>query len=122
MVTQSLRTPDKWSTLTATRHHAEAAPEGLWRFRRVSVLHCAMPPITYYVAIPFIPDAEGNLSPGEAVECPGATSASRKAMGLAEKYGGAIAFQRTGEPDVGEFKDAVMLGKYGKTPEDLSEL
>ena len=81
-----------------------------------------MPPLTYYVAIPFIPDAEGNLSPGEAVECPSATSAARKATVLAEKHGGAIAFQRTGEPDVGDFKDAVILGKFGKTPDDLSEL
>ncbi len=81
-----------------------------------------MPPLTYYVAIPFIPDAEGNLSAGEAVECPSATAASRKAMSLADKHGGAIAFQRTGEPDVGEFKDAVILGKFGKTPDDLSEL
>lgn len=81
-----------------------------------------MPPLTYYVAIPFIPDAEGNLSPAEAVECPSATAAMRKAISLAERHGGAIAFQRTGEPDVGEFKDAVILGKYGKTPDDLSEL
>ena len=49
-------------------------------------------------------------------------AASRKAMSLAEKYGGAVAFQRSGEPDVGEFKDAVILGKFGKTPDDLSEL
>ena len=75
-------------------------------------------PVTYYVAIPFIPDAEGTLSPGEAVECPSATAAARRAMSLADKYGGAIAFQRTGEPDVGEFKDAVILGKYGTTPND----
>ena len=43
-------------------------------------------------------------------------------MSLAEKHGGAIAFQRTSEPDVGEFKDAVILGKFGNTPDDLSEL
>ena len=81
-----------------------------------------MPLLTYFVAIPFIPDAEGNVSPGEAVECPGATAAMRRAMSMAEKHGGAIAFQRSGEPDVGEFKDAVILGKFGKTPDDLSEL
>ena len=78
-----------------------------------------MPPLTYYVAIPFIPDAEGNLSPGEAVESPSPNAAVRKAMSLAEKHGGAIAFQRSGEPDLGEFKDAVILGKFGKTPENL---
>ena len=81
-----------------------------------------MPPVTYYVAIPFIPDHEGNLSPGEAVESPSPNAAVRKALSLAEKHGGAIAFQRTGEPEVGEFKDAVILGTFGKTPDDLSEL
>lgn len=81
-----------------------------------------MPQITYYVAIPFIPDAEGNVSPGEGEEAPSAASAVRKAIALADKHGGAIAFQRIGEPDIGEFKDAVILGKFGKTPDDLSEL
>jgi hypothetical protein len=81
-----------------------------------------MPPVTYYVAIPFIPDAEGNLSPGQAEEAPSAASAVRKANSMAEKHGGAIAFQRTGEPDVGDFKDAVILGNFGKMPDDLSEL
>ena len=37
-----------------------------------------MPAITYYVAIPFIPDAEGNLSPGEAVEASGMELALKK--------------------------------------------
>jgi hypothetical protein len=41
---------------------------------------------------------------------------------MAEKHGGAIAFQRTGEPEVGDFNDAVILGKFGKTPDDLSDL
>ena len=81
-----------------------------------------MPPLTDFVAIPFISDAEGNLTPGEAVECPGAAASTRKAMSMAEKHGGGIAFQRSGEPDIGEFKDAMILGKFGKTPNDLSEL
>ena len=81
-----------------------------------------MPPVTYYVVLPFIPDADGNLSPGQPEEAPSAHAALRKASSLAEKHGGAIAFQRAGEPDVGEFKDAVILGKFGKTPDDLSEL
>ena len=71
---------------------------------------------------PVHPDAEGNLSPGEAEESPSPHAAARRAQSLAEKHGGAIAFQRTGEPDIGEFKDAVILGKFGKTPDDLSEL
>ena len=81
-----------------------------------------MASVTYFVVLPFIPDAEGNLSPGQGEESPSAHAAIRKAAALADKHGGAIAFQRTGQPDVGDFKDAVILGKFGKTPDDLSEL
>lgn len=29
------------------------------------------------------------------------------------------AFSRTGDPSIGEFEDAVILGRYGETPDDL---
>jgi hypothetical protein len=32
---------------------------------------------------------------------------------------GAVAFSRTGDPSVGEFEDAVVLGRYGETPADF---
>jgi hypothetical protein len=32
------------------------------------------------------------------------------------------AFKRAGDPNVGEFSDAVVLKKFGDVPEDLSEL
>jgi len=35
---------------------------------------------------------------------------------------GAVAFKRAGDPNVGEFSDAVVLKKFGDVPEDLSEL
>lgn len=35
---------------------------------------------------------------------------------------GAVAFKRSGEPNVGEFADAVVLKTFGDVPEDLSEL
>jgi hypothetical protein len=35
---------------------------------------------------------------------------------------GAIAFKRAGDPNVGEFSDAVVLKKFGDVPNDLSEL
>jgi hypothetical protein len=34
---------------------------------------------------------------------------------------GAVAFKRAGDPNVGEFSDAVVL-KFGDVPEDLSAL
>ncbi|MEW9310638.1 hypothetical protein [Labrys neptuniae] len=32
---------------------------------------------------------------------------------------GAIAFSRSGDPDIGYFDDAEILGRYGETPDDL---
>ena len=33
---------------------------------------------------------------------------------------GAVAFERAGDPNIGEFSDAVVLKKFGDVPEDLS--
>jgi len=38
------------------------------------------------------------------------------------KYVGAVAFSRTGDPALGEFGDAEVLGSYGDVPADLSTL
>jgi len=35
---------------------------------------------------------------------------------------GAVAFKRAGDPNVGEFSDAVVLKRFGDVPEDLSAL
>ena len=35
---------------------------------------------------------------------------------------GAVAFKRAGDPNVGEFSNAVVLNKFGDVPEDLSAL
>ena len=38
------------------------------------------------------------------------------------KKAGAIAFSRTGDPAIGEFADAIILGRYGDVPGDLAVL
>ena len=37
---------------------------------------------------------------------------------LAADNAGAIAFSRAGDPDIGEFDDAVILAKFGEVPDD----
>ena len=75
----------------------------------------------YYVALPFIPVAEGGVAPGQAIECPNAGSAIRRAeaMSRKEENAGAVAFSRRGNPDVGEFDDAVVLKAFGEVPDDF---
>jgi len=81
-----------------------------------------MSTITYYVAMPFIRTEEEALVPGEAMEMPNATAAIRKASMLAMVNAGAVAFSRTGDPSIGEFRDAVLLQRFGDVPTDLFEL
>jgi hypothetical protein len=76
--------------------------------------------MTYFVALPFV-RVEGGLAPGDAFECPYAAAAIRRAEVLASKEtnAGAVAFSRTGSPELGEFEDAVILMTFGDVPDDL---
>ena len=78
--------------------------------------------IVYYVALPFIP-IEGGLPPGEAVECPNGAAAIRRAQAMSfnEANVGAVAFSRSGDPNIGEFDDAVILKTFGQVPEDFAD-
>jgi hypothetical protein len=40
-----------------------------------------------------------------------------RALALNPKYVGAVAFQRTGEPDTGEFEDAEVIGEVRRDAE-----
>ena len=80
-----------------------------------------MSTITYYVVLPFFRTEEGDLVADEPIQVPNAGAARRQAERVARAKGGAVAFSRTGDPALGEFSDAVILGRYGETPEDLGE-
>ena len=73
----------------------------------------------YYVALPFS-RVDGGLAPGEAAECPNAGAAIRRAQAMASNQAnaGAVAFSRSGDPNLGEFEDAVILKAFGDVPED----
>jgi hypothetical protein len=81
-----------------------------------------MATVTYYVALAFARGEDGALVPLEAAECPNARVAIARARSLAVVGPGAVAFSRTGDPDVGEFQPAEVLGRFGEVPDDLSEL
>jgi len=75
-----------------------------------------MAEVTYYVAMPFIRTDDGDLVPGEAVECPTASAAIREAERLGHLHAGAVAFSRSGDPSTGEFRDAEILRSIGDVP------
>jgi hypothetical protein len=80
--------------------------------------------VTYYVALPFIRAEDGSSVPGEAIECLNTGAAILRAEILSRIQGnvGAIAFSRTGDPDVGKFEDAMVLKQFGDVPNDTTML
>ena len=62
--------------------------------------------VTYYVALPFLRTEEG-VAPGEAQEMPNEGAAIRRAeaMSLDDANAGALAFKRSGDPNIGSFAD-----------------
>jgi hypothetical protein len=83
-----------------------------------------MADVTYYVALPFLQDDAGSPVAGAAEECQSSSAALRRAEVLSRAAGsvGAVAFSRSGDPMIGEFGDAHLLGKFGSVPDDLGGL
>lgn len=81
------------------------------RERREAVAH-----ITYFVAMPFNRNEDGELVAGEAQDRQSAGAAENAARRMAEAAAGAVAFSRTGDPSTGEFEDAVVLRQFGEVP------
>jgi hypothetical protein len=80
------------------------------------VLSVGWHPVSEAVALPFV-HVEGGLAPGEAIECPHEAAAIRRAQAMAcNRRGG---FSRRGDPNVGEFENAVILKAFGEVPDDL---
>jgi hypothetical protein len=67
---------------------------------------------------------DDGFAGGEPVVCPSAHAAMNRARAMTEKpeNSGALAFRRTGDPDLGEFQAGELLGKFGDCPDDLTEL
>ena len=74
--------------------------------------------ITYYVSIAFERDEEGELVALEPHKSQTYSAAITRARSLAKSKAGVIAFSRTGDPNIGEFADAVVLFREGDVPED----
>lgn len=67
----------------------------------------------------FVRDEDGKLFPDERIEGQSSRAAAARARALAATKAGAVAFSRTGDPDTGEWADAVVLMRVGDTPADL---
>ena len=73
--------------------------------------------ITYHVALAIGRTEEGDLVVEDAVEAPSPAVAVARARVIASRKAGAIAFSCSGDPDLGEYSDAVILARFGEPPE-----
>jgi hypothetical protein len=78
--------------------------------------------VTRYYVLPILRNEYGDLVPGEAIEVASGSSAMFQASiaTFGTDFVGAIAFSRIGATEIGDFDDAVELGRYGETPDDLA--
>jgi hypothetical protein len=79
--------------------------------------------VTYYVALPFVRTPDG-VAAGDAQEMPNEGAAIRRAESMSRnaENAGALAFRRSGDPNVGNFGDATILKTFGEVPANLDEL
>ncbi len=75
--------------------------------------------VTYYVVLPFGRNDEGDLVAGEGQEMPSAMAAIRRAHAIAPLHAGVIAFSRDADVSTGDYSPAVILARYGETPEEV---
>jgi hypothetical protein len=74
---------------------------------------------TYFVVIPFVKNEDGDLFARDPIECKDSAQAKSKARALAAEHAGALAFSRSGDPNLGEFDDAVEIARFGDVPTEL---
>jgi len=75
--------------------------------------------VTYYVAMGFERDEAGELVAMDPLEVRTPSAAVARARSLAATKAGAVAFSRTGDPELGDFADAVILFAQGEVPDDV---
>ena len=79
--------------------------------------------VTYYVALPFIRTEDG-VAAGQAQEMHSEHAAIRRAEAMSREpaNAGALAFKRNGDPNMGNFSDAIVLKSFGTVPDNLDEI
>ena len=81
-----------------------------------------MAEITYFVVVPF-QETENGLVADQGIQCPSERSAIAQARGTVSKGAiGAIAFRRSGDPNIGEYGEAVLICKEGDLPDGVMEM
>jgi hypothetical protein len=78
---------------------------------------------TYFVVLPLVAGRKGRIAEGEPVPCASGVSAIKTAQRImaSGRALGVIAFSKTGDPDTGDYEDAVVLTVLGSVPPEVLE-
>ena len=74
---------------------------------------------TYYVVQPYQETSRGALAALPAIAAGNADHALRLVSQHKRIAAGVIAFSRRGDPETGDYEDAVVLSRWGRVPEDV---
>ena len=79
--------------------------------------------MTYYVALPFV-QHETGIRRGSLrnARTSHRQSGAPKLCPTTQPNVGALAFKRSGDPNLGNYGDATILKKFGDVPDNLDEL
>jgi hypothetical protein len=73
---------------------------------------------TVYVVQAFSRDKAGQLVAEPPVPAKSAADAKDRALRMKDVRTGVIVFSRTGDLELGEYDDAVVIARYGEVPDD----
>lgn len=77
---------------------------------------------TYFVAMGLDRNDQGLFVAVDPVEALSEEKAISTAEALAKHHRGAVAFYRIGDPETGDFEDAILLRGFGDVPDDLTQV
>jgi len=77
----------------------------------------ATAPKTFFVVQPFSRQKRGSLRPEQPIMATSKEAAIRRAERLAETKAGVLAFAQTGDPEMGDFDEPVILATHGDVPQ-----
>lgn len=78
--------------------------------------------ITYFGAVPFERDEEGEILAGKPREARSEVAARCLAAAMAATKAGAVAFSRTSDSSSCGLGSAVIIARYGDVPEEMRAL
>ena len=73
---------------------------------------------TYFVVQPYQETNRGTLVALPAIAAKDADQAQRLVAQQKRAVVGVIAFSRRGDPETGDYEDAVVLSRWGRVPDD----